>query len=146
MLYATGGPSVAYQDHTLWYVTLLTGWDSVHFRADGGFYVRKTNLDEWKADAFAPGIFSGYFKAEYIYKSRLAVGLDCSFSTAMHSYGAERMTVPGWFDLGLIADFAVTRKFGIWVRSGNLIGMTIQKVPYYSEKGRWVTAGVKFNL
>ena len=146
LLYSTGGPSVAYRNHNLWYLTLLTGWDSPHCRVDGGFFVRKTDLDERKADVFAPGVFSGYFKAEYIYKSRLAVGLDCSFSTAMRSYGEERLTVPGWFDLGLIADFSVTRRLSIWARSGNLIGMTIQKVPYYSEKGRWVTAGVKFIL
>lgn len=146
MLYSTAGPSVVYQDHNLWYATLLAGWDSAHCRADAGFFVRKTSLDDWKADAFEPGIFSGYFKAEYIYKSRLAVGLDCSFSTAMHSYGAQKLTIPGWFDLGLIADFAVTRRLSFWVRSGNLIGMTIQRVPFYSEKGRWVTAGVKFNL
>lgn len=145
-LYGTDGPSVVYQDHNLWYVNLLCGWDSAHFRADAKFFVKKTNLDEKHVEAFAPAIFSGSFKAEYVYMSRLAVGLDCSYATRMHAYGAEHLIVPGWFDLGIIADFAVTRKFSLWARSGNLIGMNIQRVPFYSEKGRWATLGVKFVL
>ena len=138
--------SVVYNDHNLWYATLLCGWDSADFRADARFYIKKTNLEDKHADAFAPPVFSGSFKAEYVYMTRLAVGLDCSYATRMHSYGDERCTVPGWFDLGVIADFAVTRKFSIWARSGNLIGMNIQTVPFYSEKGRWGTLGIKFIL
>ena len=145
-LYGASGPSVVYQDHNLWYATLLCGWDSAHCRADGRFFFRKTNLSEKNVEAFDPAMFSGSFKAEYVYKTRLAVGLDCSWATRMHSYGTQRYTVPGWFDLGVIADFAVTRKFSIWARSGNLIGLNIQKVPYYSEKGRWGTLGIKFIL
>ena len=145
-LYGTAGPSVVYKDHNLWYATLLAGWDSTHCRVDGGLYFRKTNLDRKEADAFAPAVFSGSLKAEYVYKSRLAVGIDCAWATRMHSYGAERYTVPGWFDLGIIADFAITRKFSLWARSGNLIGMNIQKVPFYAEKGRWGTLGIKFIL
>ena len=145
-LYGTDGPSVVYQDHNLWYLNLLCGWDSAHFRADARFYIKKTNLDEKLSEAFAPAIFSGSFKAEYVYMTRLAVGLDCSYATRMHSYGTEHLTIPGWFDLGIIADFAVTRKFSIWARSGNLIGMNIQTVPFISEKGRWGTLGIKFIL
>ena len=43
-------------------------------------------------------------------------------------------------------EYAFTRKFSLWIKGGNMLDMTIQYTPLYSESGIYFTAGICLNL
>lgn len=125
--------------------------DADSFRFDGNIrytYAVFRNAES-ASGLFLPAALTGDVAMKYNWKKRLDVGLDCVFSTARKGSvlnGAADAFVPGYADLGLSAEFSLNRKFSIWVRGGNLIGMTIQRSLLYAEKGPYFTAGICLNL
>lgn len=64
-------------------------------------------------------------------------------------YAFEEMVearIPGYVDFGLNCGYRFNRKWTLWLESGNLLCQTIQRTPFYAEKGPWVTAGISLNL
>ena len=64
-------------------------------------------------------------------------------------YAFEEMVearIPGYVDFGLNCGYKFNRKWTLWLESGNLLCQTIQRTPFYAEKGPWVTAGISLNL
>ncbi len=109
---------------------------------------------------FMPAAVTGEVSFMYDWRDRIFAGVDCGFSTArkssaiyyegmyggsfdLESVGAE---IPGYADLGISLKYAVNRKFSVWARGGNLLGMTVQKSILYAEKGPYFTAGICLNL
>ncbi len=90
-----------------------------------------------------PSAFTGDLAVEYNWKRRVYAGIDCSFSTAR---SGAMYTVPFYADLGLYAEYFMNRRFSVWARGGNLLGMTVQRNPLYAEKGAYFTLGVCLNL
>ncbi len=110
---------------------------------------------------FLPAALKGEVSFMYDWKDRIFAGVDCGFSSArrgtacyyemMLGGGPVEMEymdaeVPGYADLGVNLKYAVNRKFSVWARGGNLLGMTIQRDILYAEKGPYFTAGVCLNL
>ena len=56
------------------------------------------------------------------------------------------VTVPGFADLGIYAEYAANNKLSFWLRGGNLLNMTVQYSPLYAEKGINFTAGICLKL
>ena len=87
-------------------------------------------------------------------KKRIYFGIDCNFSTSRHgtvnftdgSAPLPEVVVPGFADLGVNLEYAFTRKLSFWLRTGNLLDMTIQRVPLYTESGIYFTAGIRLLL
>ena len=80
----------------------------------------------------------------YSWSSRINVGVDCNFATARSS--AAGFKVPGYADLGVYGEYALNRKFSLWLRGGNLLNMEIQRNLLFAEKGINFTAGICFSL
>ena len=59
---------------------------------------------------------------------------------------ARSLKVPAFADLGISLEYAFTRKFSLWIKGGNMLDMTIQYTPLYSESGIYFTAGICLNL
>lgn len=96
---------------------------------------------------FCPPALSGKVSAEYNWNRRVFVGVDCDFATRRRgSIESVLAVIPAYADLGLNAEYAVSRKFSLWLRGGNLLNMTIQRNPLYAEKGINFTAGICLNL
>lgn len=96
---------------------------------------------------FSPASVKGDVSIEYNWNRRVYVGVDCDFSTRRRgSIESVLAVIPAYADLGLNAEYAVSRKFSIWLRGGNLLNMTIQRSPLYAEKGINFTAGICLNL
>ncbi len=96
---------------------------------------------------FLPAAVTGKSSLTYDWRDRIFVGVDCEFSTARYAaLGNTEVKIPGYADLGVNLGYAVNRKFNVWLRGGNLIGMTIQRSLLYAEKGPYFTAGITLNL
>ncbi len=102
-----------------------------------------------------PAALKGDVSFSYNWRKRLDVGVDCRFSTARKGAiadfvdGGEVLTdvsVPGYADLGVMAEYSVNRKLTVWARGDNLLGMTIQRSVLFAEKGPYFTAGICLKL
>ena len=127
-------------------------WKSETFKADASVvytYPWGEAFDESDPQTvrlyLRPAAFKGNVSFEYNYNRRIFVGMDCEFRTSM-STAFDFMLVPGYADLGLSAEYVTSRDHSFWVRGGNVLGMTIQRVPLYAEKGLYFTLGISLKL
>ena len=88
-----------------------------------------------------PPLLQGNARIAYIWKNRIQGGVSGAFSSGRSS---TDWTLPGWIDLGVFAEMAVSRRFTVWARGGNLLNQAVYRVPTIAEKGPSVTAGVQF--
>ncbi len=151
-------PASGYGSYDKAYASLgwLLNMDSVRF--DGAVeyaYTWLPNGREQESGLFMPAALTGDMAIEYNWRKRISVGVDCDFSTArkghVSGYAADgelskAAKIPGYADLGLDFGYTVNRKFSVWARGGNLLGMTIQRSILYAEKGPYFTAGICLNL
>lgn len=123
------------------YTDLKLGWASEVIDVDGHLLFRKTTIEEdW---LFAPPVLSGDIKALYSWGGRVKAGVLLEGQTERY---ARRAVVPGFIDLGLYAELQMTRSLSFWLRAGNLLNQTIQRIPFYAEKGVWFSVGAQLNL
>lgn len=149
---------ITYAPYEKWYAGLDWCLDVEGFRLDGSLVY----TDAW-GDTFdnqcvlRPAALSGNVAAEYNWKRRLFFGADCEFMTARDGKAQaftpssapaymSSMTLPGYADLGIYAEYVTSRSLSFWLRGGNLLNMTIQRNPLYAEKGPYFTAGICLNL
>ena len=96
---------------------------------------------------FRPGNFNGDLKLRYNWRSRIEAGVSGRFETVRKADGImEGREIPGWFDLGLDASYAFTRRLSAWAHVGNLLDHPVQVTPYHTRRGVWFTAGIQFKL
>lgn len=124
--------------------------DTERFRFDGNVQFAHYWGFEDVAGLFAPSALAGTSSMEYNIRKRIYFGADCSFATArrMITPMFENMSymIPGYVDLGFSVEVVASRKLSFWARGGNLLNMTIQRVPLYAEGGINFTAGICLNL
>lgn len=98
---------------------------------------------------FAPAALTGDINCEYNWKKRIFAGVDCQFATARKGSIVgyyEDVQIPGYVDLGVNFEYAVSRVLSVWARGGNLLNMAIQRNPLYAQKGASATVGICLNL
>ncbi len=104
---------------------------------------------------FMPPAVKGEASVSYTWKNRIMAGIDCGFSTCRkgglvdntgEDVSVTEAKIPGYADLGLDFEYVISRKFSVWARGGNLLGMTIQRETLFAERGPYFTAGVTLNL
>ncbi len=136
--------------------------DTESVRFDGAVeyaYSWVKDLEDAKG-LFLPAALRGDVAFTYDWKNRIFVGVDCGFSTRRNGsliypgrdavyggdYEVRAARIPGYADLGINLEYAATRRFSLWARGGNLLGMTIQRSIMHAEKGPYFTAGICLNL
>lgn len=149
----TFSPGLGYAPYQLFFARLDYAWSSQDVDVNGCFLYRNTDVLSKSDCLFAPSAFSGYVNVRYNWNRRIFVGADCEFRTRSEGRiavagtdGRMQASVPGYADLGVYAEFAFNRKFSFWCRGSNLINMTIQRIPLYTESGINFTAGICLNL
>lgn len=96
---------------------------------------------------FRPGHFNGDLNLRYSWHNRIEAGISGRFETVRTADGdLEGYEIPGWFDLGLDASYAFTRRLSLWAHAGNLLDSQVQLTPYHTQRGVWFTAGILFKL
>lgn len=124
------------------------GWKSDHIDIDGNIHFQHTFRpavnNAVQANLFSPPAFAADFKAAYLlYGGRLvpAITFDCM---------SERVSVnaklPGYVDLGFETQFGINRFWGAFLKIGNLLNQSVQRVPFHAEKGIYFTIGASLNF
>ena len=149
-------PSLTYSDINLIYADVLLGWNSSRVKVDADFRYRSVSFPGKNAKnrGFALPKYCGGLRTAYNLSSRLYAGLAVEASSWREGWCESeevssddvKVRVPGYVDLGLNCGYKFNRKLELWLESGNLLCQTIQRNPFYAEKGLWVTAGVSLSL
>ena len=138
---------VEYQPYQKTFASVQWLYKGESFSADGKVTYSNSfgQAFEGYSACLKPSALSGDVAFEYNYSRRIFFGADCSFATA-RSCGNSYVTIPGYADLGVSLEYVTSRNLSLWARGGNLLGMTIQRVPLYAESGVYFTAGICLNL
>lgn len=136
---------VAYAPYNKTVVGLETMWKSERLTVDFAMDYTSAWGDCFSSETpfLKPAAITGDLAVEYNWKRRVYAGIDCSFSTARTGTVYQ---VPAYADLGVYGEYFISRRFSLWARGGNLLGMTIQRSPLYAEKGVYFTLGICLNL
>ena len=145
-------PAVVYGDYGQFYAEAKAVLDTRSVLLDG--HVRFTHADAYDNDVmgFAEAPFSGTVRARYDWNDRIFFGVSGDFASVREGWvfsskaDAAKGEIPGYFDLGVEAEYAFTRKMSFWVHGGNLLGMTITRNPFCPEKSIYVTGGITIHL
>lgn len=157
-LFTAGGdlvPALAYSDYNLIYANALVGLRTGRVKIDADFRYRGVSFPD--NDALNLGFtlpkYSGGVRASYDISSRLYAGINVEVASwrdgkcaSVASEDILDVRVPGYVDLGVNCGYKFNRKWTLWLESGNLLCQTIQRTPFYAEKGPWFTAGISLNL
>lgn len=156
--------SVTYLSCKSKFAALDWALDVEGFRFDGSVsynqYASKGTFENGGVNyaVLKPAAWTGDMGVEYSWRNRVVGGVDCEFSSAMTGgygvpFGEEsdlvlqrNVVIPGYADLGLYVEYSTARNIAFWMRAGNLLNMTIQRVPLYAEKGVHFTLGICMNL
>ena len=160
------------RDGLMLYARLDYDWISDGIRLDGHLDFQKianphrsASYDAWDGQlfeeaVFQPALLSGTTRFSYDWKGRIQAGIQCAFATdrtgslgtvlpaASSALAPEptALTLPGYVDLGVFAEVAVSRRFSLWAQGGNLLNQTIQLHPLIAERGPYVTAGLQLTF
>ena len=137
-------PSMGYASplHTF-YVKANAGWKSESIDVDANVYYGYTPIPDLGGQVlFAPAPFKGQAHAFYIWGGRIKGGITADFRSRLPG----PVEIPGYVDLGVQASLQMTRKLGFWLKGGNLLNQTIQRIPFYAEKGLYFTLGATLSL
>ncbi len=138
-----GLPAIGYASYDKTFAALDWGLGVEGFDFDGSVEYTYVLKNEQLDGLFLPAALKGYVSMEYNWKKRIVAGVDCLFSSARTS---DSSVIPAYADLGVNAEYALNRKFSVWARGGNLLGMTIQRNVMYAEKGPYFSLGICLNL
>ena len=150
-------PGIDYRDYGAFYTDFRFGWESRSVSVDSHFKVLTTDIDKEEAICFEPAFFSGNLRAMYNYRRRVYAGITADFASrrrghafalnALDGLTSSRLAyIPLYVNLGVEAEYAVTKKFSVWLRGDNLLNMNVQRFPCYNAGGIGFTAGIILNL
>lgn len=144
-----GIPSVVEMKFNMAYADALLLWRSERLDIDGGVHFKRTDLNG-NFEAFDLPSFSGSLRVLYNYEKRIYAGISCEASTErtgnLLEDGTTRAYLPAYADLGVYAEYKLSREFSVWARGSNLLNMSIYRVPFYAQKGISATVGITLNL
>ncbi len=138
-----GLPSMGYASplHTF-YVIADAGWKSEKLDVGANIYYGYTLIPKFEETLFAPAPFKAKGHAFYNWGGRIQAGVVVEGRSALPG----PVKVPGFVDLGVQANFQMTRQLGLWVKGANLLNQAIQRVPLYAEQGIYFTVGATFSI
>lgn len=139
-------PLVGYMSPlSTFYAGTELGWKSDHMDIDANLMylysiLSKTGL---KTNLFGPPAFTASLRAAYRLAGRFlpAVTLD-----SMTKRPGVDASLPGYADLGLECSFVVNRFWNAWLKVGNLLNQSVQRVPFHAERGIYFSVGASLTF
>ena len=95
---------------------------------------------------YAPPAFTADVRGRYNWQNRIWAGAFVEAASSREPTLASDKTIPGYVNLGLTGELHLNRRWGVWLEGGNLLGMDIERLPGYIERGPYVTAGLTLTL
>lgn len=150
-------PCISYTaEFNYYFATLDMKWHSRDVSADVSLKYQGTDLTEKNHYAVAPSPFVAGANIIYNWKTRIFAGIHCNAALARSTGQLAKgdsgevqpssVKIPGYADLGVSLEYRINRKISVWLYGGNLLDMTIQRVPFYAESGISATGGITLNL
>lgn len=160
-------PAVSYQDYNMLYANALIGVKAGKFDINAGIHYKETFLEDDAAFiGFLPEELTAEGQFVFNFNSRISAGFTLNAASGRNgnipsylhheSYYRDDVIIepgmllysriPGYVDLGFVASYQISRKFGVWGRAGNLLSETVQRNPFYAEKGTWGSLGITLTL
>lgn len=128
--------------HTF-YVNLAAGWNSEKLDIATTAYYGYTIVPDLEGlTLFAPAPFRINAHAFYNWGGRIRAGVTVEGRSKLPGPAV----IPGYVDLGVQASLQMTRTLGFWIKGGNLLNQTIQRMPLYARQGIYFTVGASLNL
>ena len=128
------------------YGQLQLGWNSEHWDVSAfvkyGYTPMPTLETEVEKNVFAPASFRGNGHVFYKWGGRIKLGATLEGRSKLRSH----TPVPGYLDLGAYAEYAFGRRLAFWLKGGNLLNQSIQRIPFVVEGGIYGTAGIRLVL
>lgn len=146
---------VGFNDYNLLYTTLSAVWDKDPLMIETDLAYNHTDIYLRKTAAFEASPLSGKIKLRYNWNRRVYAGFYSVFATSRRGFIKPvegligdnfKASVPGFIDLGLFAEYKLSRKFSLWLEGRNLLDSSIQRNPLYSRGGIGLTGGICLNL
>ena len=140
---------VKFADYGMTYGDLAAVLELRSFEFEMGLHYRKTDIASL-TDVFDLPTFSSDFSLIYNWRRRLYAGasLEMALARQMTSSATPAVvySLPDWYDLGLYGEYKFNHWLSAWLRAGNLLNQTIEKVPFIAEHGVHFTAGLCLNF
>lgn len=139
-------PLVGYMSPlSTFYAGTELGWKSDHMDIDAKLQYQYSILSkkELKTNLFGPPAFAASLRAAYMLAGRFIPAVTLDSRTDCPGIDA---TLPGYADLGLECSFVVNRFWNAWLKVGNLLNQSVQRVPFHAEKGIYVSVGASLNF
>ncbi len=128
------------------YADAQMGWRSSSWDVSAHVYYGNTAIPELETEleknVLAPAAFSADGHVLYNWNDRVRVGALVEARSSLNG----RLPVPAYQDLGLLAEYGFSRYMTFWLRGGNLLNQSIQRIPFHAEGGIYVTGGVRIVL
>ena len=151
--YSTAGagytPLVGYMSPlNIFYAGTELGWKSDHINIDGKIHYQYTIPPSIQTpiqgNLFSPPAFSANLRAAYLfYGGRFTPAITLDTISERVSANAK---LPGYVDLGFEGNFVINRFWGAFLKVGNLLNQSVQRVPFHAEKGIYFTIGASLNF
>lgn len=146
---AANSAVVKFRDYGMTYGDFAAVLDLQSVEFETGLHYRKTDI-ALQTDVFDLPAFSSDFSLTFNLRRRIYFGasLEMALARQMTSSAATPVTytLPAWYDLGVYGEYKFSQVLSLWVRGGNLLNNTIERVPFIAEHGVHVTAGLCLNF
>ena len=95
---------------------------------------------------YAPPAVKADVRGSYNWQRRIWAGAFVEAASSRVPTIATDNVIPGYVNLGLTGELRLNSRWGVWLEGGNLLGMDIERLPGYIERGPYVTAGLTLTL
>ena len=127
-------------DVTAAYAQARGVWTGPRLEVDGGFryaYMRLTAA----APGYSPSALTVDLRGVYNWEQRTRAGLFLQYASLRKGLGGVYADIPGYANVGLTFETRIDSRWTFWAEAGNLLGMSIERMPGYIEKSPYVTLG-----
>ena len=141
-------PAMGYIGHLhTFYADAQLGWQTDRLDVAANIYYGYTPAPKVETPLqerlFAPAPFRAQAHAYYNWGGRIRAGVTLEARDKME---CKYSSIPGYLDLGLGGELQMSRNLGLWLRAGNLLNQTIERIPFYAENGPYFTIGATWTL
>ena len=136
---------ISYVDYKSAYAKMKLGWKSERLALDGALSYAYQILPEG-VYAFAPAAFTADVRGTWNWDNKHFLGAFVEAASARKSLIDGTEPMPGYANIGLTGECRFGRNIGVWAEGGNLLGMAIERIPGYVEKGPYFTLGITLIL
>ena len=150
-------PVVSYLDNNLLHADLKSRYAYGPVEVEGNLAFRKCDTRQGNVPAVLPAALSGGLTASDSLRGRLGLCIGADVSGSRKAVVADlapggwtasdnTLTVPGYVDLNISAEYLLNRNWALWLRAGNLLDADLQILPLSVENGINFTAGICLKL